>query len=75
MSLSIELHNRPAQNKRLALARIAFLNRRMAVRTAALYLHADICRAELLVEIEGVYDIPQNTANNVPTIVFGGTCR
>lgn len=29
---------------------------------AVIYLHADICRAELLVEIEGVYDIPNGAA-------------
>lgn len=36
----------------------AFLAARLPERTAVVYLHADICRAELLVEIEGVYAIP-----------------
>lgn len=33
----------------------AFVSARVPADTAVVYLHADICRAELLVEIEGVY--------------------
>lgn len=36
----------------------AFLAARLAHDVAVIYLHADICRAELLVEIEGVYAMP-----------------
>lgn len=35
-----------------------FLAARLDPDVVTLYLHADICRAELLVEIEGVYDMP-----------------
>lgn len=38
-----------------------FVAGRVEADVPVLYLHADICRAELLVEIEGVYDIPQDT--------------
>ncbi len=35
-----------------------FLNARLDANVATLYLHAEICRSELLVEIEGVWDMP-----------------
>lgn len=35
-----------------------FLSERLPADVSVLYLHADICRAELLVEIEGLYDMP-----------------
>lgn len=38
----------------------AFVTQRVGAHIPVLYLHADICRAELLVEIEGVYDIPDH---------------
>lgn len=38
-----------------------FMAARLDTKVAALYLLADICRSELLVEIEGVYDIPRGT--------------
>ena len=36
----------------------AFLMARLPADAATIYLHADICRAELLVEIEGIYAMP-----------------
>lgn len=37
----------------------AFLDAQLAPDLATIYQHADICRAELLVEIEAVYAMPQ----------------
>lgn len=41
----------------------AFLDARLGPDVAAVYLLADICRAELLVEIEGVYAMPTTAAD------------
>lgn len=46
----------------------AFLTPRLPADVPVLYLHADICRLELLLEIEGVYGMP---GCNAPSLVGG----
>lgn len=44
----------------------------VAASTPVLYLHADICREELLVEIEGVYALPQGSPGRAGAVTAGG---
>lgn len=46
----------------------AFLEQRLAPQVQTLYLLADICRTELLVEIEGVFAMPDDRASVFPDV-------
>lgn len=50
-----------------------FLSQHLDNDVSVLYLHADICRSELLVEIEGVYDMPTDSDNDSSTTLANAT--